>query len=280
MDAPTLDTSHVPTPTHPTPTSPARRGPRSPAEAAPCNVRQALVDEWERLRHDPDAVERVRSWALVDVDDLEDLLRHAGRGCRTTPDTNAVLHRLLEIGRCDDLAARIVLQRILPGLLATIGRHTARRVTARSSHPDDMFGELIGNAWIAIRCYDLTRRPRCLAAALLWGAEHRTFFTRGQRRPAPELATDLRTADLPAVDDASDSVYLDDLLDDAARAGMDSADLALVRRLLDGASTEGLANELGVTARTVRNHRRRATDRLRQLASARDRETPQRHGPR
>src|SRR5262245_35946950 len=97
-----------------------------------------LDREWRALRHDPAALARVRSWALTPaaVGDLDELLVLAGYRVPHTPGRNALLLRLVVLAADDELAARIVLQRLLPGLLAVIRR---RR---RSS--DGSFEELLG----------------------------------------------------------------------------------------------------------------------------------------
>jgi hypothetical protein len=238
----------------------------------PTQIRPLLDREWERLRRRPSAVARAQSWHVTDIgfDDLDGLLRLAGYEVASTRRCDDVLRQLLHVGRHDELAARIVLQRILPGLLAVV----RRRATAAGG-PHGLLEELVGAAWITIRSYDLDRQPSSLAAALVWGADHRAFRSGAQRRAAAERTissvvmsewseehTDPSTR-WPGPDEELLSVLID-----ARSAGLDDDDLLLVSQLLSTGSVDTLADELGVTPRTIRNRRNRVTYRLRRAALA------------
>src|SRR5688572_8723362 len=92
-----------------------------PTPAGP-GIAPRLQREWDRLRHRPSVVERARAWGVTDhgFDDLDALLALAGFRSAATDDTEAVLRRLVIRAADDELAARIVLQRVLPGLLALV----------------------------------------------------------------------------------------------------------------------------------------------------------------
>src|SRR5690554_5016421 len=79
-----------------------------------------LVMEWRRLRRSPAAVSHMRALAVTPApfDDLDTLLRLAGFGTPASGASDAVLARLVRCAAGDELAARVTLQRILPGLLA------------------------------------------------------------------------------------------------------------------------------------------------------------------
>jgi hypothetical protein len=237
----------------------------------PTQIRPLLDREWERLRRRPSAVARARSWQITDVefDDLDGLLRQAGYEVASTRRCDDVLRRLLHVGRHDELAARIILQRILPGLLAVV-----RRRAIAAGGPHGLLEELVGAAWITIRSYDLDRRPSSLAAALVWGAEHRAFRSGAQRRAAAECTVSSVVVSKWSEDHVNPSTRwpgpdeeLLAVLTDARAAGLADDDLLLICRLLSG-SVDKLAEELGVTPRTVRNRRNRVTYRLRRAALA------------
>lgn len=223
-----------------------------------------LRREWERLRHRPHAIEEATRWGVTDepFDDLDELLVLAGYRCAASPDADAVLLRLLERAAVDQLAARIVLQRILPGLLAVVRRRGC------GGRPHGLLEELVGAAWITIRTFDVRRRPACLAAALICGAEHVAFRGPQRRRAAMEVPVDPSTETAADVTHIAPGEELAEVLRWAQVQGLDADDAELVRRIVDAESPQQLAAELGVTTRTVRNRRDRVTYRLRRLSVA------------
>ena len=132
-----------------------------------------LDREWRAICRRPGTVERARAWGVTDepIADLDELLERAG--FRTAPSAvgHEVLRRLVDVARDDELAARVVLQRILPGLLADRpAAPPGRRAT---------FDDVVGAAWLAIR----GRRPPTpteqVAANLVRGAAYRAFTGAG-----------------------------------------------------------------------------------------------------
>lgn len=215
------------------------------------------------MRRDPDAVSAARSWRIVEVafDDLDQLLGLAGFERPDGSDADQVLLGLVLRARTEQLAARIVLQRLLPGLLAQVRR---RRRAGR----DDAFQELVASAWVAIREYDPTRRPACLAAALIAGADY-LAFGRAERRNDPTDPVAPERFDQRIDDDRRAPLdELVELLADARAAGISDDDLDVVRGLISVGTPSGLAAALGVTPRTIRNRRDRALDQLRQVGLA------------
>lgn len=243
------------------PSGPAAR----PRPSSRCRFSHDLHLDWDALRRDPAAVRRASAWQVTDrpFGDLDELLVHAGYGVAATPETERTLHALLVHATDDDLAGRIVLQRILPGLLAVVRRRNTGRGT------DGAFEELLGAAWITIRTYGRDRRPSCLAAALIGLAAQRAFRSHTRRRSFTELPIDPVTVGNRSRPDAdSPCEELAELLGAAREAGIDDEDLAFVRRLLELGSPGLMAEELDVTPRTIRNRRDRITYRLRRVALA------------
>ncbi|MCU0259434.1 MAG: hypothetical protein MUE78_00305 [Ilumatobacteraceae bacterium] len=225
-----------------------------------------LQAEWQRVRTDPAALRTARSWGVTDrpFDDLDELLVLAGAGRPTSPEGEATLVGLVGAARTSPLAGRIVLQRLLPGLLATARRRRAARGA-------DAFEELVAAAWEAILTYDVERRrPACLAAALVWAADNRAFRRSARPLPiGPEPFDAARHA--AAVTEAHPLQELAEVVGDARRAGLTDDDLALLRQLLGGRQID-VAADLRVTARTIRNRRDRLVARLQ--ASACDARSP------
>ncbi|HWM22106.1 MAG TPA: hypothetical protein VNO51_20615 [Ilumatobacteraceae bacterium] len=227
-------------------------------------VSAQLQREWDRLRTRPAIVDRARRWAVTDCefDDLDALLALAGFRTVATDETEMVLRRLAIRAADDELAARIVLQRVLPGLLALVRRRQSRL-------GDDMLEHLVAAAWIAIRTFAPDRRPACIAAALIGQADHACFCRPGRRKSTSEVTFDpARVTGMPDERRVSACEELAAVLADARAAGVPNTDLELVRHLLRTGSPGQVARDLQVTARTIRNRRDRVTLRLRQAALA------------
>jgi DNA-directed RNA polymerase specialized sigma24 family protein len=235
--------------------------PRRPKRRTRTRRLSARLDrEWELLRSRTRAVARARSWGVTDrvFADLDELLALAGHGTERTAEANAVLGRLVDAGRVDQLASRVVLQRLLPGLLATVRRRG----------PDGELEELIGAAWLAIRAYRTDRRPQRIAANLVRDAAYIAFTAPRRRRSATEVAMDPQLfEETPADESVNAFEELARVLADARGAGLPDEDADLVRRLVRAGSPSAVAAECKVTTRTVRNRRDKATARLRELAA-------------
>ncbi len=228
----------------------------------PRTTGERLAAEWSRLRHRPAALRTASSWQIVDgpIDDLHQLLTAVGYETTRTPATEHRLRRLVDLAADDDLAGRIVIQRVLPGLLAVVRRR--RRYLG-----DDAFDELLGAAWESIRTFNPDRRPACLAASLIADADYRAFRAPQRRKTA--VSSPLDEAE-PIADrrEPHPADELSQIFDEAIHAGLPVADIVLLRQLLDTPTANELAARLEVTPRTIRNRRDRITGRLRDLTIA------------
>ena len=226
-----------------------------------------LDREWDRLRRRPTALRTVRGWRGAEtferivggVANLDELLAATQPNVGAPGSADAVLRRLVELAATEELAGRIVLQRLLPGLISQSRRWMGRRVW---TDPSDI---AIGAAWMAIRGFDVQARSRHVAPALiadsLW-----IGFRRGARkrvesevpvagtvlgaRPAPPHVADPLTA-------------LAGTLRAAARAGVRSSDLELLRTIVVSGGPTRAARDCDVTVRTIRNRRDQAARRIR-----------------
>jgi hypothetical protein len=226
------------------------------------NTGGKLAHEWARLRTRRTALERARSWGLMEdpLTSLDELLAAVGFHTEPTQENERRLHDLVLIAADDELAARIVVQRILPGLLAVVVR---RRDPNRY-----VFDELLGAAWIAIRTYNASRAPRSVAAALISDAEYAAFRAASRRKSSQEHPADIRPDDVRAHHEVSSCEELAELLAEAAASGVPDADLELIRQLLNVPTANELAAQLHVTPRTIRNRRDRVMVQLRAVARA------------
>lgn len=226
-----------------------------------------LQREWDRLAISPSAIARARNWPLVigRLDTLDDILRRTGYGRPSLSDSgDALLRDLVRVARSDQLAARIVLQRLLPGLSAM-----SRRRAVGFGSGLDALDEAVATACAVIRTFPVERRSRFVAAAMLHEIEYRAFQFQRRRKcefvPTPAAVFE----QAPAVDEpATPADELRALLADARRAGFAAEDIELAERLASGATADELAAERKVTPRTIRNHRAIVVHRLRQLALA------------
>jgi hypothetical protein len=227
------------------------------------NVFELLDDEWRRLRRDRTAARRLGDVRRVAGDartlvDVEDYVRRAAPG-----DADGVLLALVSRacgeGHDDTLAARVLLQLLLPGT-----RNLARRWWALGD-PDERSAAAVAAVYDRIRSYPLARRPGRVAANVLMDA------ARQLRRAVPpahlvvsaDPVVDLvvaRGVDLTTDDAAHPALELVDLLKDAVDADLiDAADAELIARSrIAGHRVADIARHRGAGARTLWDRRHRA----------------------
>jgi hypothetical protein len=171
---------------------------------------------------------------------------------------------MVMLARHDDLAARVVLQRMLPGLSACAKRHS----TGFDSQLDAL-DELLTEAWMVIRSFSIERRDRYVIKNLLRDCEYRAFL-RAKRRMLVQELTDPSLLDRAVEEDGSMAEpwnVVVELLDRAKAAGMSDADVTMVVTLLNTSTVKEAATALRVTDRTVRNRRQSVVRQLQALAN-------------
>ena len=241
-----------------------------------------LATEWRHLTVRAADLATVRRWGLPggDIHSLDDVLIRSGYvPFSSTPATtstpmprtptpgeahDAYLLALLALARHDPLAARIVLQRILPALCAFSRRHAPNHAAQQ-----DLLDELIGNAWAAIRRYPIERRPRWVVPNLVRDIGFQTIVRPLRRRSASERPmthdTLLDTEALTFVEPLDELVTL---LNEARTRGMSAADIELICQIVTLNRPENVADVQHVSPRTVRNRRDVIVHRLRDIATA------------
>jgi hypothetical protein len=232
-----------------------------------------LLDrEWQRLARDRAAARRLADVCAVaggagSLAELERYVRGAGPA-----DADAVLLALVTRvvdgagARGDELAARVLLQLLLPGT-----RNLARRWWALGDH-DERAAAAVAAVYHRIRRYPLARRPGRIAANVLLDAARdlrRAVPTRGATVPGDG---DRRGAGGP-VDDASPAhaaVELASVLTDAVEGGiLDLRDARLIAQSrIGGQRVADLAVRQNVGSRTLWDRRQRAERRLVSWAAA------------
>lgn len=241
--------------------------PRHPTYRHATPLLAELDREWARMRRRPQVLRRVRSWSIdpvlapfvTDIADLDGLVHATQPGIAGGRTGDDVLGCLLMLAGDEELAGRIVLQRMLPGLISRSRRWNGHRGA-------DVCDIAIGAAWLAIRTFDVGARSRHVAPALiadaLWIA-----FRRDSRRmteqevPVPGsvlMAYPAQPREIAPIEALAGTLRA------ARRAGVPAADLDLMRRIAVAGSPSGAARSCKVTVRTIRNRRDTASWKIRQ----------------
>lgn len=241
-----------------------------------------LQREWDHLVLDRRLAARIDAWCLPGVAPGTGLravldaagLRPPGRperldgerpdGLERVPG-DRVLAVLAALAVDDELAARVVLQRLLPGLSA-IARRRSRCVTDHLVNTD----ELVGAAWTVIRARPAKARRDFVASSLLRAIEHQVFVRHQRRRLVHELV-EPATIDIAVEPDEGGGNPLVQLVGALRAAGpgaLGEGDAALLTALLRNDRVRDAARELQISERTVRNHREAMVGRLRHALAA------------
>ncbi|HEY0518194.1 MAG TPA: hypothetical protein VGC84_01785 [Ilumatobacteraceae bacterium] len=225
-----------------------------------------LQREWNVLRCRRSVLVRASAWQLTKapLTSLDELLVLTGLGSGPVPAaSDDIMRRLVTSARVDDLAARVVLQRMLPGLSAC-----AKRNSSSFESQLDALDELVSEAWTVIKTFPIERRDRYVIKNLLTDCEYHAFL-KLRRRMLVQVVTDPVHLDRTVeIDDTETEPIMTivRLLRAAQASGEDNADMEVVVALLNASTVKQAAAALGVTDRTVRNRRDVAVRRLQVLA--------------
>jgi hypothetical protein len=224
-------------------------------------VVEALETEWGQVASSRLAREALERWsedpALWGFRDLDELVEFANRR-RQPAASDRVLAALARRARTDDLAARTLLQAVLPGLKSII------RTYGRNGTNDEVGSAVIAIAFERIRCYPIARRPEHVAANIL--LDTRQAISRRRARDVALREATGEPADVtcllrvPARSERSASDELVHLVAEAVQRGAlspEGARVIVLTRVADVPIAE-LATRQGEDARAVRQRRRRA----------------------
>jgi hypothetical protein len=225
-----------------------------------------LQREWNLLNRRRSVVTRASAWQLTPrpLGALDELLVLTGLGPGPMDRSNdEMLRRLVMLARHDDLAARVVLQRMLPGLSTC-----AKRNSSGFDSQLDALDELLSEAWTVIRSFPIERRDRYVIKNLLRDCEYRAFLKERRRMLVQEVTDPAQLDRAVESGDASGEslITIVELLGRATSAGMTSDDVEIVVALLNTSTVKQAAVALGVTDRTIRNRRHEVIRQLRVLA--------------
>jgi len=225
-----------------------------------------LDSEWSRLRHSDRTLDSVRSWAphfdeptaemITHVDDLDRVIE--ATQARRGPPGERLFRGLVGLAAQEQLAGRIVVQRLLPGVLSATPRYRTL------CEHDDPIGAAFGALWLAIAAFDGERRHGPAAAAIISDTMFIAFRRRTRLRSTDEAPIEPHTLDdEPATPTSCAFVELADIIGAARTADVPTYDIDLIRHLVRAESPGLVARQRKITPRTVRNHRDRAVERIR-----------------
>lgn len=253
-----------------------------------------LEREWTLLERSHDASTALRKWgsedqALSGFDCLSDLMAPVGSARHRASDE--ALAALVRRAATEDLAARVVLQLILPGLKALARRYRWM------GDSEEVAAAAVAAAYERIRTFPIERRPARIAANLvedtrqhLWRRAKREENTWGDPQGDVDDCLDSRSIDgvedssvtgslrpvakrrsgQSSVEDAGSAPELPELLQwalDEGHLSSEAVELILLTRGHEVPIAE-LCERSGDSAQTIRRRRLRAEDRLRAAVAA------------
>lgn len=229
----------------------------------PADLAVSLEQEWAQLAGSQRLCAALAAWALIHpvlagYPDGE-LLRLAvhDRLQVTYDDRDDILLALVvqaaADGGDDPLAARVLLQLLMPGVIAL-----QRRLSGLILDPEERDAQVMCAVMETIRGYPWRRRPAKVAANILLDTHMRV--RRQRRRTVVEVPVDAVEDHPAAADEDSGRVELLELFLWAVTEGVVSVDDALLitRTHIDAEPVEDVADELGVARKTLLRRRQRA----------------------
>jgi hypothetical protein len=237
----------------------AARAARSRRLSPAGDLIERLEAEWPLLAAGP-LQQRLRLWAeqepaLTGFATPQQLLRQL-RSLRGRPRAeDTILAALVRQAQADPLAARVVLQALLPGLKALAGR-----LLLDAGERDELWSALLAHCWERIRSYPLERRPTRVAANVLLDTLKRTSRELAHRRRDRDQLTDEATRHA----EARVAADVERLLARAVAATAISAEEAelILRTRIDGEDLHAVAAEQSLAYHTLTVRRLRAEKRL------------------
>lgn len=225
-----------------------------------------IIDEWVRYSRRPAILRHVNTWPFMPrrVEHLDEVLELAGFG-RAIDDVEGdeFLWHLVREAEHDDIAARIVLHRMMPAIM----NMARRRGPIFQGGINAAMSDAIGTAWMIIRTFPHHRRPRKIAANLAKDTENYAFVRQHRLRRVPEIQLgDEKLYDALEFHYTPDkSSTFDDVMAEAQENGVRQHHIELLSRLASGEHSRDIADELGMSARTVRQHRKDAVEEVRRV---------------
>ena len=225
-------------------------------------ILQVLDRQWPDVATSPEARRALIRWAndhevLAGMRDLRDVLESR----RDPRVAREVLSVLAGLAPTDELAARALLQVLLPGLVRLVGTHVQSDAEAQD--------DLVALAWERIRTYPSTR-PGSVAANVILDVRKQYVKLRRDARTVPLFLCAEPFAEASSPEDQAIAVMGVEEIAAAQRQGFVSAVVleAIVRTRLGGESLAEVAADQGLETEVLCQRRWRAERRLRTLPLA------------
>jgi len=225
-----------------------------------------IVDEWTRYSRRPAILRHVNAWEFMPrrVEHLDEVLELAGFGrAIDDADGDQFLWHLVREAEHDDIAARIVLHRMMPSIM----NMARRRGPVFHGGIEAAMNDAIGTAWMIIRTFPHQRRTRKIAANIARDTENYAFVRQHRLRRVPEVQVgDEMLRDAFEYRYTPDSANdFDDVMAEARENGARRRHIELLQRLASGEHSRDIAAETGISPRTVRQHRKDAVEEVRRV---------------
>ena len=224
--------------------------------------------DWQRELAGRVLRERLRRWrelepALWPFTRPAALIRYLGP---STPaaSKDMVLCALLRCAREDPLAARLVLQTLLPVLKRQVGQ-----VLINADEREELWSAVLYRVWQRIRSYPIGRLPHHVAANLALTSVREVLEALERERKLARRMTHASSPELPDRDPGESDI--DALLELAVQAGgiTETEAELIVRTRIDGELLGPIAAARGVRLNTLVQARQRAERRLLMFLGAR-----------
>lgn len=244
------------------------------------NLATSLMTEWQRMSRQPHNIRRANSLGLPGepVTHLQEILVRSGLDDTSNAEHfDEYLARVVECAATDDLATRMVFQRIMPGLISI----AMRRAPLVGGGLPSAFDLIASAAWVVIRQYPIDRRPRRVAANLLMDIEYQAFVreprlkrnrTEFHYAPGGLLGIEFQRFRLGEHEDdpVGSSAELDLLFHEFEKHGLTENDLQILRAVSLDINSVEIAPHLNIKPRSVRNRRERALEKALKVLTDRD----------
>ena len=233
-------------------------------------VLRGVLAEWDAVTMNRRAVRRANGWGLPGdpVVSLDEMVRRAGFSQpKQCDESDTYLLALVKVAAEDPLAARIVLQRVLPPLIG-IARRRGNRV---GGGVDAAISDLLTQAWFVITSYPAERRPRKIAANIVRDIEYFEYVAHNRPRKTSVQFVEhehftvaesplAMSAAHPGPDDAVRIFMLE-----LERRGVNPVRTEILKLSLDGWRSAEIGERLGLKERTTRWHRAAALTAAREI---------------